>query len=836
MAWRDSRRQRGRLLLFISSIILGIAALVAIQSFGENLENDVNAEAKSLLGADLLVESQRPFSDSLSTVLERLGGEQSQMTSFASMVYFPKTENFRLVQVRAFEPGYPFYGSIVTAPFAAQQSFFDGQRALVEKALMLQFGAEAGDSIQLGNLFFEIEGQINAAPGRADLAASFAPVVFFPMRHLEATGLIQKGSRIEYRWYFKFDDNKNVEKLAKSLEPVFEAASVRYETVESRKERMNEAFDDLTSFLNLVGFLALLLGCIGVASAVHVYVRSKLSTVAILRCLGASGRDAFLIYLFQILIMGLIGAAIGVLIGSAVQLFLPQVLGDFLPLQNVSTDVSLQAALTGLVTGIMIALLFALLPLLQIRKTSPLKTLRASYEPENTSRDPWTWVIVGAIILFVAVFSAYQIGFSWQALLFTLAVVVSFLLLAGIARLLIWAVRRFFPTGFSYLFRQGLANLYRPNNQTLILITTIGLATAMIAHLFIIRGLLLKQVSFTAEGERPNLVLFDIQTSQKAGIQQLFKEKDIPLMAQIPIVNMRLHAIDGVTKSEFLKDTTSKVNDWVYNREYRVTYRDSLQNSDELLEGAWYGKWQGGDETIYISLADRIAEEMKATVGTRVSFNVQGTIVDTEVGSIRKLNPERMEPLFLVVFPSGVLEQAPQFHAFIGRAENEEVSGTFQKVLVKEFPNVSSLDISQVLESLDDLLAKVSFVVRFMAGFSMLTGVLVLLASLVLSKFQRIKESVLLRTIGASRRQILTINVLEYFILGALAVLAGVGISLIGAWIMATFVFEIPFTPEWGGLALLTMGIVLFIMLMGLLNSRSVVNRPPLEVLRAEVG
>ena len=835
MAWRDSRRNRGRLFLFVSSIIIGIAALVAISSFGENLQTDINKEAKKLLGADLVVESNFPMPDSINQKIEFLGNERSDIASFASMVYLPKTDDTRMVQINAIKGTYPYYGTLATVPAGAYQTYQSGQKALLEKTLMVQYGLEKGDSIKIGNVVFEIEGQLNSAPGRAGFAGAILPAVFIPKQYLDATGLIQFGSRVDYNYYYKLQPELAATNLEDTLNTLLRPASMGFDTVEERKENMGRAFNTMTDFLNLVGFIALILGCIGVASAVHIYMKSKLSTVAVLRTLGASGKQAFIIYLIQIFVMGLIGAILGALLGSFLQKILPLVLGEFLPLENVSTAISGSAVFLGIVAGVSIAVLFALIPLLGIRKVSPLKTLRASYESDTGAKDPLRWLIIGLIALFIGAFTWYQTG-RWETAIGFIAVVsISFLLLAGVARLVMWAVKKFFPVKWSYVWRQSIANLYRPNNQTLILMVSIGLGTALISTLFFTQDLLLNQVEFSGRGEQPNMIMYDIQTNQKKEVIELTQKYELPLIQNVPIVTMRMETIDGITKLQNRADTTeTHKSNWTFNREYRVTYRDSMTASEEIIAGTWHGNRPESD-TIWVSIAENIQEDMKVEVGAQLVFNVQGALLETYVSDIRKINFGQLQTNFFVVFPEGILENAPQFHVVVTRTPNEEVSGKFQRDLVKTFANISVIDLTQILKTVDTILNKVSFVIKFMALFSILTGLLVLISSVVLSKYQRVKESVLLRTLGANRNQIIRINGYEYFMLGTLSTLTGIILSFGISWLLATYEFEIPFSPRILPPLLVFGSITLLTVIIGMLNSRGVISKPPLEILRKEI-
>jgi putative ABC transport system permease protein len=370
MAWRDSRRSRSRLFLFISSIILGVGALVAIRTFGDNLQQDIDEQAKTIIGADLSINLNRPFPDHIVQLMDSLGGDQSSEISFASMVYFPKSQGTRLVQVRALEGGFPYYGAIETDPVPAADEFQSARSALVDQTLLLQFASAPGDTVKVGELTFDIAGRLFRVPGGTGITATVAPPVYIPMEYLEATGLIKKGSRIRYHRYFKFGPEVNVEEMLEGIREQLEIENINYSTVELTKENLGSSFEDLTRFLSFVAFAALLLGCIGVASSVHIYVKEKLDTVAVLRCIGSSGSQSLWIYLIQILTMGLIGSIIGAALGSVLQLLLPTVFSDFLPIE-ISLSISWSAIIAGVVIGVIISVLFALLPLLTVRKVSP---------------------------------------------------------------------------------------------------------------------------------------------------------------------------------------------------------------------------------------------------------------------------------------------------------------------------------------------------------------------------------------------------------------------------------------------------------------------------------
>ncbi|MEM7659353.1 MAG: FtsX-like permease family protein [Bacteroidota bacterium] len=838
MAWRDSRRSRGRLMLFMASIIAGVAALVAINGFDDNVRRDIDGQAQGLLGADLQLRSNQVFSDSARQFLDSLSqfAETASENNFASVVYFPKSGGTRLVQVRALEGNFPFYGRILTSPSEAVDQFQNERQALVDSTLMLQFDAQVGDSIKLGTLTFEIVGALLRAPGQNGITATVAAPIYIPLRYMQTAGLDQKGSRINRVRYYHFDSATDTdwdEWLGERRDRI-RSMRLRYETVASRRRSTSNSLSELTEFLNLVGFVALLLGCVGVASAVWVYVKEKRTTVAVLRCLGASGWQASLIYLIQIGGMGLIGSLIGGLLGTFIQTILPQVLADFLPI-NTEFSFAPVALLEGILVGTGISILFALPPLLTVREVSPLMAIRASFESQPQRAQGWSYVVYALIGLFIFGYSFRQMDGPIQALSFTGGLAAAFLILAGMARLIIWAVRRFFPRNWNYLWRQALANLYRPNNQTLILMVSIGLGTALLSTLFFVQGFLLDRVEITDKGNLPNMVLFDIQSNQKEAVRAITESYDLPILQEVPIVTMRLAALKGKTRDQWIADTTRQVRRWALDREYRVTFRDSLIDTETLVEGEWYPEQQAGDP-IYISVEEEYGrEDLKVELGDNIVFDVQGVPIETVVGSFRKVDfAARVQTNFLVLFPKGVLENAPQFHVLITKVRDEQTSAEYQRELARKYPTISVVDLGLILNTLEDILNKVSFVVRFMALFSILTGLIVLAGSVLISRFQRVQESVLLRTLGANRRQVLWINALEYFLLGFLASLTGVLLALLSSWGLAIFSSQAIFTPNLLPIVAIVVLITSLTVLIGLLNSRGILNRPPLEVLRRE--
>ena len=829
MAFRDFRKNFSRLLLFVSSMVVGIAALVGISSFGENLKRGIDQQSKELVGADLVLENNKPLGPQPTDSLAIATAEE---INFASMVAFPSTGASRLTQVRALEGNFPFYGKLETIPAEAEASFRKGgKRALVEKLLMAQFNAVIGDSIKVGNLSFYIEGELQKVPGQTGITATVAPAVYIPMEYVEATGLIQYGSRLEYVRYYQLDDLTNPDELVKKYEEQWEEEKVDADTIEDRKRQTGRSFQNLSNFLSLVAFIALLLGCVGVASAVNVFVKEKLASVAVLRCLGVSAWTAMKIYLVQIVIMGLAGALFGSILGSILQFILPAVFADFLPV-DVTIALSWKSIGFGVITGLLVSILFALLPLLKIRKVSPMATLRPEEGETKINKDPLRWAVVLGILLFVFGFSFYLLN-GWKlALGFTGFVVFAFLILWSVALGIMWLIRRFLPISLQYPIRQSLANLYRPNNQTVSLIATIGLGTAMISTLFFVQNQLLDEAKFADKKDQPNMLLFDIQTHQVEAVADKIRSKDLPIMQQVPIVTMGLESINGLTKKG--NDTLpeeEKRSRGLYNREFRVTYRDTLISSERLLSGELRKVTNPGD-SVFVSFDQGYATRTGIKLGDEIIFNVQGRPITTYVGSFRDVKFNQVSTNFLVLFPENVLNNAPKFHVVITKTKNDRQAADVQSEIVREFPNISVINLGAIVETLEEILGKISFVIQFMAFFSIITGILVLISSLIISKYQRMRESILLRTLGADSGLVSKINTLEYFFLGSLASLSGILLSFLATWLLSEFVFELPFRGAYKEALIVYLAITALTILLGWLNGRKIVKMPPMEILR----
>ncbi|MDO6818871.1 ABC transporter permease [Zobellia sp. 1_MG-2023] len=830
MAWRDAKASKVRLLLFMASIILGIAAVVSIQLFSTNLKDNIQRQSKALMGADFKIDSKQIPTERAQAIIDSLQPGAYEV-NFVSMVVFPKNGGTKLVKVQGLDGNFPFYGDIDTEPLTAAETYQKSGGALVDATLMLQFDVHPGDSIKIGELTIPIAGALKAIPGSTAISSSVAPPVIIPYRYIKATNLLQFGSRKEYQYYYKVQDTVNLKRLQDQLEPELELENADLDTHTSTTNRLGRRYDNVGKFLNLAAFIALLLGCIGIASSVHIYIKEKLKAIAVLKCMGASRLQSFLIFLIQIGGIGIVGGLIGSLIGIGVQELFPYLLKEFLPF-DLEITITAQPLIIGVLLGLFMSVLFALLPLLRTWYVSPLDVLRVD---ENSSQEPQSirMLVFGTILVFLFLFSFWLIKDVKFALGFVGGTVVTFAVLAVVALIFTKMVKRFFPKHWSFTARQSLLNLFRPNNQTVVLVVAIGLGTFLISTLYFTKDILLAKAEIGQTSKNANIIILDIQPKQRDSVARSIKNKGFPVLKDIPLVTMRMHNINGTSVNELRKDTTHQIRRWILNHEFRTTYRDSLAPSEELLEGTWTpGVKQG--EPVFISISDNLARDAKLSIGDPVVFNVQGVLMETTVGSIREVDWAQMQLNFSVVFPKGVLEQAPQFNVFTSNIPDEKGSAFLQRDLVAQFPNLTLIDLRQVSTLIEDILDQVSWVINLMAFFSIFTGIIVLIGSVRTSKYQRIKESVLLRTLGAKNNQILKISALEYVFLGLLGSLVGIVLALVSSLCLALFVFKEPFVPSLIPFVVFLPGITVLVLAIGLSNIRTVLSSSPLEVLRRE--
>lgn len=844
LAWRESRFARRRLFLFLSAISLGVAALVAVQGFAANLSSGVRQEARGLLGADLVLGSRQafgPLTESLLDSLTSAGVPVARRTSFASMALHARTGETRLVQVRAPEPGYPFYGEISTSPADAWEELHSGRHAVVDPALLTTLGARVGDSISLGETRFRITAVIERVPGDAEIASAFAPRVFIPADRVAETGLLAFGSRVDHDAFIRLPGPGAPERLEDAYSAVLSSERVRARTAAEEQADLEDAFGRLTSYLGLVGVMALLLGGIGVASAMAAHMAQKSEPVAVLRCLGATARQVFAVYLTQAALMGVAGAVTGVVIGLGLQWVLPGLVSGMLPIE-VSVRPDTAAVVTGLGVGIWTAVVFAALPLLAIRRVSPLGALRRDVEPLRATGRDWlrmaAWAALGAsafLLVLLQVRDARQA--AWM--LGGLGAALGALLLASIA--LVRMVRKIPRRRLTYLARQGVANLHRPANQTRMVVLALGFGVFLLATLLLTQHNLLLPLRSGDAAERANLLLWDVQDDQRRPLVDLLGEQGHPVLESAPIVPMRIASIDGREvrpwggETEADADAAERADEpagWAVRREYRSTFRDHLTGSERVIAGSLWDP--GTHDVTQVSLERDIAGDLGVALGDTIVWDVQGVMIPTAVTSIREVDWARFETNFFAVFPTATLRDAPRTWVVLTRGGSAEERVAIQRAIVERFPNIAAIDLDLVQQALDEVIGRIAAVIRFLGGFSVATGFVVLLGAVATGRMHRVRESVLLKALGATRRQIAGILLTEYLALGLLSATVGIALAAAAGWALARWVFEVPYEVQPLPLAVLAALVVGLTAATGLWASREVFRHTALEAMRAE--
>ncbi|MEX2284589.1 MAG: FtsX-like permease family protein [Gemmatimonadota bacterium] len=845
LAGRESRSSWRRIGLYMSSITLGVAALVAINSFRRSLVESVELESRALLGADLRLTSERPFTEPIQAIIDSATAQYdvSTITNLVSMAVAPASQKVRMVQLRAVTGGFPYYGDVVTRPAGMWRQLDQHRVAVVDPALLLQLEVKIGDTLYVGQAPFVIAGTIEKLASDFSFRSALGPRVAIAGKYLEDTGLMQFGSFAERQAFMRISDPKQLQRFVDLRHEKFRENLVDFDTAEEQSDNLAEALDALTRFLGLVGLAALLLGGVGVASAVHVFIREKRPTVAVLRCLGATQGTVFLAYLLQAAGLGLMGAALGAVLGLGVQMLLPGVLGDVLPVA-VTFRVDWLSIATGLAVGVWVASLFALIPLLAIRGISPLQALRREYEPARARFDWLRLLAYAALAASIIGISYWQTQYWQPTVAFSGGLTVALLLLWLTAWLLARATRRFFPRRARFTIRQGVGSLFRPHNQTVSVILALGFGVFVIATIYLVQNNLLDWLEIENSPNAPNLVAFDIQRDQVAAVREISRGRSTVPPQLTPIVPARISHHKGRPVGQLMLDTivrisgrdtsvTMVVEPWALRREYRHTYRDTLVDSEELIAGKWFGDSPTARQSpVEISVEQDLADDLNLDIGDHLTWDVQGIQIESRVTSLRRVDWARFATNFFVVFPSGVLDQAPQSYVALLRVDGPDQRAELQRDLVARHSNITVIDVAQVQAAFEEIIGKVTLAIRFMAVFSTLAGLVVLVGAVATSRFQRMREVVLLKTIGATRRQVLAILITEYAALGILAGLTGLLLSGIASWALTTFFFRLDFSLPVMALVGTWTVIALAAVAIGLANSIDVLRRPPLAVLR----
>lgn len=838
MAVREGRAGFRRIGVFMGAVALGVGALTGLYSFQQDAADGVRAEAQALLGGDLRLQSSAPFSDSVRVVLDSLRGEGiriSETVSLASVVFVPASGTSRFLQVNAVDPMFPLVGTPQATPADGWATLHRGDGVVAEPSVLRQLGAQVGDEVRIGQLRLPVAAAVQGLPVDVGVQSLVGPPIFVSLERLLDSELLGFGSLAQYRAFLVLSPGEDPEALARTLRRDFRGQRVNVETAQAQAEELAEGFRLLSGFLGLVGLMALLLGGIGVGSAVHVYVRERIPAIAVLRCLGAQERTVFRIYLFQALALGAGGAFLGVVLGTLVQFALPWVLASSLPFDP-NPRIRPLVLLAGLGVGTWVSFLFALLPLLRVREIPPLAALRSEVEAQVLRRIfPRVVAILGLGVTLFAL-SMAQVGGVREGVVFALALGGVLVLLSLLARVLAEGARRFLPQSAPFALRQGVSGLFRPGNQTGAVLTSLGFGAFLMGSILVVEAGLRSRLSLDPGGGEPGLVLFDIQDDQRAFVRETLDS--VGLSAEfVAIVPARIERLRG-TPVETLSES-DEIPGWAARRVYRNTFRSELVSSEILLEGSWdrAGDAESVAEQVAagrlrISVERDLARDLGLGIGDVVEWDVQGRVLSSVVSSIREVDWSGLRPNFFVVFEDGALDGAPATWVGLVTDVDPAEAATLQDALSTGAPNVSVLDVSAVLETVLRVSGRVLQVLRSLAVFATAGGFLVLFAALLTGRFRRRKESALLKTLGAQGRTIRNILLTEYAVLGAVGAGAGLLLGAGGGGLLLRQIFDVAFDVPWLTLLATWGGLMTLTILAGWSISGPVLREPPLVVLR----
>ncbi len=838
MLRREVRASRRHLLLYGSCMALGIAALVGLHGLRATTYRALDAQSQKLLGADLRIASRAPIQGDAGAAIagfdSRAGVQSTRMTRFGSMALALSSERSRLVNIQGIEESFPLYGAIETQPPGQLEALHRSAAplALVDPSLLIQLDTKIGEEMAIGAIRFRIVGTIAKAPGSFGMQTQIAPRVFIAHQHIAATELIRPGSLVEYLVFLRSEPIPLAAWLAANR-ATLEDARLRIQTVEGYQADLNRSFAAMTRYLGLVGLTALALGGVGVAAGIRVFVREKLESVALLRSLGAGSRDIAAVYGSLALALGFLAGSAGALLGSALQWLLPHFIQGLLPVELTSRFEP--AALgTGILLGLWVTLLFATGPLIDLLRVPPLRALRADFATEPLP-------IRGRLFLFAALAVSLVAVSLWQAprptvgLAFAAGLAAALGTLAGAALACSFLLRRFFPRSAPYWLRQGVANLFRPRNHTVSTVLTIGFGLFLISTLHSVQRNVMQQLAVDARPDRPNLVLFDVQPDQTAALEDLLQKRGAAIRDRAPLISARIAELDGRSISERLSaNREDRELRWALQREYRLTYGAALRESETIVAGSWWGEGDiGAEEPIPVSVEMNLATSLGLAIGDAVTWDIQGVPVTSVVTNLREVDWGRFATNFFVVFPPGLIEQAPRTTVILARIEGDAARASLQRDLVHRFSNISVLDASIILSAMDTMMSQVAVAIRVLALFTLATGFMILIAATATARDERAREGLLLRTLGASTATLRRVITTEAIALGILAVGVGSGLALAASWALVRFVFELPFEPPWLDLGLLALATLGICTALGATGGAEIRRTSPLAALRA---
>jgi putative ABC transport system permease protein len=882
MAWRETRAAWRHFLYFLICIAIGVGALTGVSLFGTQVEQTVTKEARSLLGGDLEIRLSWQVSPAGQAVLDSLNDRGVASTHISELVAMAaKAESSttgqptQIIELKAVEPQYPLYGSLRLEPDVGLAELLRRQTGncperlcfgvVVQESLLIRMGLAVGDRLKIGQGQFVITGVVRTEPDRMANAFSLGPRVFMSQEGLRAADLIKLGSRVRERYLLKIPSAMAPEPLLYELRGRLASDSARVSGYRDAQPQLKQSLEQLTRYLGLIGLTALFVGGLGVATSVHAFIREKLNTIAILKTVGADSPTIIWTYVLQAMILGLVGSLVGLIIGVLLHQGLPWMIAalmasdllDQLGFAKSGMDVSFAPLAKGMALGLLSTLLFTLWPLLTIREVKPARIFRRDVVPPTSSGDPertrWGRCWKGmdrikaltsiGIGLGLTLLSMWEAG-SWKVgALFILSFAVAVLLLGLSARVALAALKQW-PRPEHLVLRQALGNIVRPGSQVVGITIAIGIGVMVVTTVSLVERSLLTQVGENRPTDAPTFFFIDIQPDQSEEFVALLRRRSSdPAPTLTPLIRSRLSALKGqaikmepASEEEEQREKTAEKEErrkkWYLTREYVLTFLQDLPKDNKIIQGAWWTPGQVFSRPL-ISIEEDAARQLGLTIGDNVELDIQGAPVTGEISSIRQVEWGNFSTNFYMIFSPGALDGAPQTYVATVRIRPaEEVA--LQQAVVASFPNVTAINIGDVLDSFARVLDRLSLAIRAVALFCVLSGGLVMAAALAATRYRRLYESVIFKALGATRGVIAKTFAVEYALLGALGGLLGSVLASALSWGVLSTVFDLAWSLQPAVLATSFVATITLTLLVGFLSTYRILGQPPLSVLRYE--
>lgn len=817
---RASLRQSS---VYILCVALSVVTLVSLGSFSRSVQSSLLRDARELHAADIIIRSHSPFSVPLNSAIAAQERHKTLVSArtyeFYSVVRRSDNRASLLADLKICDSGYPFYGIVQLASGRRFGDVLTAGGVIVEQRLLDRLQLHVGDLLRVGSSTLTIRDVLLAEPDRPVSLFALGPRVFVAAADLDRLALVGPGSRVHYTILAKVRDQRHIDRLALELERSAARDRERVETYRTAASGVKRFFDNLLFFLNLIGIFTLLLAGIGIQSSLTALLKEQERTIAIMKALG--GRSRFILghYLALALVLGLIGTLCGLVASLLLQTVLPGLFRGLLP-AAVDLVISAGAVAEGLLLGLLTVCLFTALPIYRLRDVKP----RAIFgkDTPQTLHDRPAWFSFGAALLFLLAMVLWRLREVTTGLYFVGGVALLILIALLCAEGVLYLLKRRQP--HNLILRQAVKGLFRPGNRTRSTIVTLTAALAVIFCITLVEKNLDSAYIQSYPATSPNLFFIDIQPGQRAAFAA---ELAIPT-TYYPIVRGTVTAVNGSPIDPQQERQRRGDN---LGREFNLTYREQLLPDERILAGGslFRSAWSG----LQVSVLDTVIGMRRMRIGDSITFRIQGIPMEARIASIRSSRKEALQPFFYFVFQEAALKDAPQSLFAAVRVARERIA-PLQNRIVARFPNVSVIDMTETVAVLARVMQKLSSIVRFFTFFSVAAGILIVLSSVVATRYARIREAVYFTILGARGRFVLAIFAAENLCLGLASAASALTLAQLGSWAICRFVLDLPYLPFAGISLLMLLATTLLIVVVGLGSSLAVLRVRPTTFLREQ--